>query len=409
MTNGKKPAGFLRHNRDLAGVMDGEFAFCGPELLQIDVTNSCNNNCIACWCRSPLLGNRVISGEVGSQQLPFALVKQTLDDCAKMGTTDIYLAGGGEPFMHPGIMDIVSHIKALGFRCHVNTNFTLVDKGKARDLKEMGVDNLIVSLWAATPQTYVDCHSNQNRDTFLEIIDTLKYLVELKENGGPHIKLYNVIMNRNYREIVAMAKLAEEVGVDAVEYTVADVIPGFTDELLLTAEQRSEVLEACAQLELFSQQGDFRAEVYYKEFMRRISGTGADSGEYDTVMLTDIPCFIGWNFSRVLADGNINACLKAHRIPVGNIHESSFREIWNSAKQREFRRKTREGNAGDPFFAGIGNAESSQIGCHRGCDDIERNRRLWRRLLNLSCSEKLLLKGAGYYYRLTQNGLRKNG
>ncbi len=397
-------ADFLLHNKDLAGVLDGEFAFAGPELLQIDLTNSCNNNCIACWCRSPLLGDKTISKEIGSQTLPFDLVKQTLDDCAEMGTADIYLAGGGEPFMHPNIMEIIAYIKQLGFRCHLNTNFTLVTKDRARALKDMGVDNLIVSLWAATPETYVACHTNQTEETFLGLMETLSFLVDLKQGGGPHIKLYNVIMNRNYHEIVAMAQFAKDLGVDAVEYTVADVIPGCTDQLLLSDSQIEEVSTACDQLDEFFPTSDTGTQLYYGEFKRRILNEGAEKGEYDTLMLRDIPCVIGWSFSRLLADGNINACLKSHRIPVGNIHETSFREIWNSAKQRHFRKKTMEGNAHDPFFTQIGNDESSKIGCHRGCDDIERNRRLWGRLQALTSSQKGLLKAMRYYYRLTKSG-----
>ncbi len=391
--------GFIRRNIDLIGVLDGQNAFAGPDLIQIDLTNSCNNNCIACWCRSPLLGKQAISKEVASQTLPFNLVKQTLDDCAKMGTSNIYLAGGGEPFMHPRIMDIIHYIKKLGLRCHLNTNFTLVDREKAKGLKEMGVDNLIISLWAASSETYQACHSNQSTGKFIQLLDTIKYLVGLKNYGGPHIKLYNVIMNRNHHEIVAMAKLGEKLGVDAVEYTVADVIPGYTDELLLSAEQRNEVMNACEQLVSIENRSTVSMEIFYKEFVRRLSDTGADKGDYDTLMLTDIPCYIGWSFSRLLADGNINACLKAHRIPVGNIYESSFKDIWNSAKQHEFRKKTKEGNPDDPFFVNIGNDKSSKIGCHRGCDDIDRNRKIWKRIENLSDIQKLILKGMGYFYR----------
>jgi len=391
---------FIKQNRDLSGVLDGRRAFVGPELLQIDLTNKCNNNCIACWCRSPLLGSAGISAEVGGQTLEYELVAQTLRDAAHMGTSDVYLAGGGEPFMHPRIMDIIRLIKELGFRCHVNTNFTLVDEERAAQLQDYRVDNLIVSLWAATPKTYVACHPNQTVATFERLFAVLDFLVKRKQGGGPHIKLYNVIMSRNYHEVVAMARFACELGVDAVEYTVADVIPGYTDELLLTAEQRREIVAARAELDELQQNCCPATALYYGEFMRRLQEDGAARGDYDPQMLTDIPCLIGWNFSRLLADGNINGCLKAHRIPVGNVHDESFGKIWHGATQGNFRQKTLEGNPEDPFFSMIGNDAGSKIGCFRGCDDIERNRRLYRRLQALTPLQRLLLKAMGYLYRL---------
>ena len=105
---------FIEDNIDLAGILDGTWAFTGPEMVQIDLTNNCNNDCIACWCRSPLLGDRGASREDQQQILPFEIIERVLHECAEMGTSNIYLSGGGEPFMHPHIMQVVKLIKEIG-------------------------------------------------------------------------------------------------------------------------------------------------------------------------------------------------------------------------------------------------------------------------------------------------------
>ena len=391
----------MGRNLDLAGILDGERAFVGPEMVQIDLTNSCNNNCIGCWCRSPLLGDLVMPEEMQRQTLPLDLVKGVIKDCASMGTSQIYLSGGGEPFLHPHIMDIVRFIKELGLTCHINTNFTLVDEDRASELVKLGVDFLIVSLWAATPETYSRTHPNKSEATFKQLIDTVRYMVRLKNGGPPNIVLYNVIMNLNYHELEATIDLATGLGVDAVEFTVMDAIPGRTDKLLLNEQQQAEVLEACRRIQnqMFGTTLKGGLEVRLSDFMRRVSIPGASKGDYETEMLDRIPCHIGWNFSRIVADGNVNACLKAHRIPVGNIYESSFWKIWNSPEQRHFRRKTKGGTKNDPFFMMIGNDETAKVGCYRGCDDIDRNRRLWNRMQQQTLPYKMLLKGAGYLLR----------
>ncbi len=392
---------FCRCNKDLAGVIDGRRAFIGPELLQLDPTNKCNNDCIACWCRSPLLKEKKIAADEENLSLPLDIIRRLLDDCAALGTTNVYLAGGGEPFMHPNIMDIVAHIKGLGMSCHINTNFTLVTREMAEQLVEMGVDHLIVSLWAATPKTYVASHPNKTEQSFEDVLEVLKHLLQKRKNNVPDIKLYNVIMNLNYFEIEEMVDLAYTLGVNSAEFTVADVIPGATDILLLSDEQRQEILRLCENSEKKERTENKDTRIFLREFKRRVGEAGAADGEYDKLMLTDIPCVIGWNFARVIPNGNVNACLKAHRLPVGNLHKNSFAEIWNGQKQMEFRQKTRAGDPTDPYFFKIGNdVNSKKIGCHRGCDDIERNRRLWARYQQLSTLEQFYLKSAGFCYRL---------
>jgi MoaA/NifB/PqqE/SkfB family radical SAM enzyme len=393
---------YWHSNLDLVGVLDGEYAFTGPELVQIDLTNACNSNCIGCWCRSPLLEDRILPESVQRQTLPLDLVTSVLDECAEMGTTNIYLAGGGEPFMHPHIMDIVRHIKKLGLTCHINTNFTLVDKDGAAKLVETGVDHLIISLWAATPEVYSRTHPNKSEDTFKRLKEIVEHTVKLKKGGPPHIALYNVIMNLNYHEVEAMVAFAAETGVNAVEFAVVDTIPGATDKLLLDDQQLIEILEMGRRIQdrNNSTRPNGHLDIRIGEFLRRISSTGATKGDYEVEMLETIPCLVGWNFMRILADGNVNACLKAHRIPVGNIYENPLTKIWNSAEQRRFRMKAKQGNKNDAFFSMIGNDDFKSVGCQKGCDDIERNRRLWSRLQQQSLLQKTSLHLYGHFLRV---------
>jgi MoaA/NifB/PqqE/SkfB family radical SAM enzyme len=342
-----------------------------------------------------------MSPQIQKQRLPLDLVKNVLEDCARMGTTNIYLAGGGEPFMHPNIMEIIRHIKSLGLACHINTNFTLVNRHQASEFVELGVDHLIISLWAATPETYRRTHPNKSETMFHQLMDRVRYIIDLRRHGSPHITFYNVIMNPNCHEIEAMVFLAAELDIDAVEFTVVDVIPDRTDSLLLDEQQRSEVLKAYQRIQnrMKNSRADGKLEIKIEDFIKRISCSGAEQGDYDMEMVPAIPCLIGWNFSRILADGNVNACLKAHRMPVGNIYRNSFEEIWNSPEQKHFRRMTKKGKINDPFFSMIGNNENAKVGCFRGCDDLERNRRLWHRLQDQTAPQKLILRGMGYLLR----------
>ncbi|MBU1912676.1 MAG: radical SAM protein, partial [Candidatus Omnitrophica bacterium] len=159
---------------DAMGVLNGLYAYKGPSFAQIDLTNNCNNDCIGCWCNSPLLEEKKINPELKKQTLPYKRVIRLIDEFYKMGVSHIYYAGGGEPFMHPQIMDILRYTKKRGFTCYVNTNFTLVDKKVAKELADLKIDHLTVSVWAGTPQVYSATHPNKSEEAFYRIKEMLR-------------------------------------------------------------------------------------------------------------------------------------------------------------------------------------------------------------------------------------------
>lgn len=387
--------GFFRDYVLALGVYTKNHAFIGPYHVQIDLTNNCNNNCVACWCNSPLLGERMYREEK-KQQLPYILVKRLLEELRAIGTKELYFSGGGEPFMHPQIMRILAYAKKKRFICYVNTNFTLFDREKISQLCDMGIDYLTVSLWAATPETYALTHPNKSCQTFSQIIENLRYLNSIKRKR-PHIKLYNVIFQENYRQIENMIRLAKDTGSEAVEFTLVDTIPGKTDALLLDARQIEELRDKTARIKsATSQEGyyDGIQLIGFDAFLRRIASFyDVASATYDRSAIDTIPCYIGWYFSRITANGDVNGCLKAHRIPVGNIYRESFRKIWNGEKQSEFRRKTLAEEKQDSFFRLIGNdPDIQEAGCYKSCDDIQRNTCVHGRMKALSAFESRLLK-----------------
>ncbi len=62
-----------------AGILDGSHTYTGPTVVQIDVTNRCNNNCMVCWLRSPLLEELEATSEWQSKELPLKVVIKLLD------------------------------------------------------------------------------------------------------------------------------------------------------------------------------------------------------------------------------------------------------------------------------------------------------------------------------------------
>jgi len=380
---------------DAMGVLSGLYAYKGPSFVQIDLTNNCNNDCIGCWCNSPLLEEKKINPEVKNQALPYERVISLIDEFYKMGVSHIYYAGGGEPFMHPQIMDILRYTKKRGFTCYVNTNFTLVDEKVAKELADLKIDHLTVSVWAGAPNVYAATHPNKNEETFFMIKKRLAFLNRIKRKF-PIIKIYNVIFNMNYHDIDAMMEFALETNSETVEFTVIDTIPGKTDKLLLNSREAAELFEKCRILKDKYQNNGFENKVRIlglEQFMRRISNANAISAEYDSDFIGSMPCYVGWGFARILADGNMNSCLKSHRLPVGNILSQDFKDIWNGSLQRRFREKTIQPDKDQSFFSMIGNDPDSKMGCYKSCDNIGHNINMHGKLTSLNKFERNALKG----------------
>jgi len=191
-----------------------------------------------------------------------------------------------------------------------------------------------------------------------------------------------------------MIDLAVKTGSEKVEFTAIDTIPGKTDRLLLDNNQRQSLSVKCRQLKQKYQAAPFRSilDIFrFDEFIRRISNIDAGTAEYDSNIIGSMPCYAGWIFVRILADGNVNSCLKSHRYPVGNILQQSFKSIWNNARQKHFREKTLTFDNSDFFFSLIGNDPERDIGCYKSCDNIGHNMYMHGKVSSLSRIERVIL------------------
>lgn len=87
---------------------------------------------------------------------------------------------------------------------------------------------------AACDQTYKDIHGTND---FCIVIDNIRALLSKREHKLPWIKLLFVIQKGNYHEANEFMSLAEQLGVDEVEFDY--LIPTSKDELFLSKKEVS--------------------------------------------------------------------------------------------------------------------------------------------------------------------------
>lgn len=96
--------------------------------IYLYITGSCNLNCRHCWI------DPVFSGKI-EKYLPWSDLKGILEEAQDIGLGAVKVTGG-EPFLHPQMVEILYGIKAMGLGLRMETNGTLIGPREARALKD---------------------------------------------------------------------------------------------------------------------------------------------------------------------------------------------------------------------------------------------------------------------------------
>ncbi len=453
-------------NHWIKGINSGK-VFAGPRILQLDITNDCNLNCVGCWCHSELMKELKFDSEKRKVRLSFDKIKSLVDELNDLNVQEIQLSGSGDPSMHPDFIKIVEYIKSKGLKLHIITNFTLFTKADIDCLISLEVEKITASVWAGDPATYAKVHPNQSTKIFYRLKENLEYLQLAKNNMKkemPLVKIYNVISSKNYGTIAEMINFALEVLADYIEFQVIDIVPGKSDTLRLTEKERDSIikqlkdytdaygslnmpeteeknkeqteltrfvnqksflpgftydLESSKSYNVKCKRGFFQEKIEFHDKTNRMSfyfnktkclkcpllqecaidkesfniktrflsilGMGSfkrrllsisngTTQMYDHNIVDAIPCYIGWTFARILPNGDVIPCCKAHKKPLGNLYKNTFKEIWLSQVYNNFRNLAKNEKKSHPYF--------KEIGCYKSCDNVGMNLAMHKELTN---------------------------
>lgn len=375
----------------LVGMRLGDRALIGPETVQLDLTDDCTNNCLGCWARSPLLKDEDHYDTLEKGALDLAFVRRLLPQLRDLRVRELFLGGGGDPLCHPDVVAVIREAKQNDLTVTLNTNFTLADEALVEQLIDAGLDRLFVSVWAGAAATYARLHPNKTEAAFHHLSRLLRRLAERKKERGiatPRVKLYEVINSLNLEEIPLMVAHGREVGADEVEFAVFDPIPRRTEMFTLDAKQIVHAVELAQHLP-----NESSPPVVHRElFLRRLQNIDAPKGAFDNGIVASIPCAAGWFYSRVTTVGQVHACLKAHRVPVGDLRRGDFAAAWFGAALGQFRAHTVRIDPYDFWLRQIGHdIDFALPGCFRVCDNLGQNQAIMRRVGELSPAENALL------------------
>jgi MoaA/NifB/PqqE/SkfB family radical SAM enzyme len=313
----------------LQGLMLGDVARVGPFYVDIDVTNRCNLHCLGCVYHSPHVSKS--AGDTGHIQM--ALVTDLFADLEAMGTSAIILQGAGEPLLNPELPQIISLAKRAGLRVTVLTNGTLLSRARIEELIEARLDVLKVSLWAVTSEQYEQNHPGTDPRNLARVIDSLKLASEIKAErrcGWPSLFVHHPINRLNHETLDRVVEIAVATGCSGVTFSPWSTVRGVVDSFALSAEQQRRVCAALVRLK--KKLGELRLQHNIDQALLRYRAGGA--------VWEKLPCYVAWIHARIRIDGTIQPCGRCD-MSLGSLRESRFRQAWNGAALRAFRRQVR--------------------------------------------------------------------
>jgi len=123
-------------------IIDRSVAAGIPLSVHVDLTMRCNERCVHCY--------RVVETR---PELTTGEVKTLLAELARAGTLYLTLSGG-EIFLRRDLFELIAEAKRLRFDLRLKTNALLVTEARARQLRELGVRQVDVSIYSADPDVH---------------------------------------------------------------------------------------------------------------------------------------------------------------------------------------------------------------------------------------------------------------
>jgi putative heme d1 biosynthesis radical SAM protein NirJ2 len=249
--------------------------------------------------------------------------KQLISGIADAGFRILVLSGG-EPLMRDDIYDLISHGCQRGLRVVLGSNGTLITPEVARELKAAGASRVGISLDHLNPKVHDEWR--QMEGAWASSVEGMRHC---REAGLP-FQIHTTVSERNVDVVVQMTDLAVALG--AAGHHIFFLVPTGRGKDVETESLRARDYERLLS-DILSKQREVEIEVKptcAPQFMRI-------ARKKNIPMRYTKGCLAGTSYCVIVPNGDVQPCPYLP-IPVGNVRETPFPEIWaNSPLFQELR------------------------------------------------------------------------
>ena len=176
----------LIHLPETYGIKKGAEEF--PFMVVIAVTYVCNARCPHC----PYTQSAIRQSYKDTPFIAPELFKKIADEC---GHHHAYMriSGGGEPLLHPQMIDLIEYARGAGARVGLITNGSLLTPEKTERLLAANTDAIEISADAADRETYTRIRVGLDFD---KLVGNVRYLVDRRNKAKSTTKVIASIVNQ---------------------------------------------------------------------------------------------------------------------------------------------------------------------------------------------------------------------
>lgn len=197
-----EPSDALRYARQSKALPSHLLQFSADKkpVVVWNMTQACNLKCLHCYAKAVDHPRETeLSTEEGMR---------LLDDLAAFGSP-VVLFSGGEPLLREDLVPLVRHAVRKGMRAVISTNGTLITRDKARELKDIGLSYVGISLDGMEP---VNDRFRGRKGAFRGAMEG----IEACRQAGLKVGLRFTINRMNVGEVPAIFDLLEREGIPRV-------------------------------------------------------------------------------------------------------------------------------------------------------------------------------------------------
>lgn len=176
--------------------------------LYLYLTEGCNLRCRHCW-----LAPKHENENKKYKHMDFEVIKSVLKQGKEIGMAGIKLTGG-EPLMHPRIVEIIDLIVSEGFAIVIETNGVLISDEIVSSLKKASRVSISISLDGVDKESHEWVRLVEG--CFEKAVNGIKKLVE----AGIKPQIIMSIMQHNKNQTKDLIKFAEEIGAGSVKFNI---------------------------------------------------------------------------------------------------------------------------------------------------------------------------------------------
>jgi radical SAM protein with 4Fe4S-binding SPASM domain len=306
-----------------------------PKVLYIETTNRCNLRCKGCILYR---GSWEPDRDISLKEL--IMITEQLPDLEQ-----VYLHGIGEPLLNQALPAIIRHLKKRNVYVLFNSNGILLNSRRQQDLIQAGLNELRISLDAASSEGYESIRSSSAFEQIVENLKSFRVLQKQLQAALPKLSLWFLGTRENISELPGFVELAANIGIEEV---YLQRLVYFQDDGGYGIARATETLQGMADgsAALIHRSQEVAAKLGIQFSASGLSMPVESLQGEEEAKLPWSNCYRPLTLMYITANGNVLPCcispfstIDYASIILGNVFDSSLEKIWMGSKYENFRKQ----------------------------------------------------------------------